>query len=515
MKLLAQIKAALILLCICVFCESNCFADVLQHHPSSPAHLGSGYSGKDPFRPYAQCIEIGSVKNIDSQRGAAESSFNIRLIRERKDLYDALNVSASIEAQATFFSANASVSFDKEVAFSSDSLVWVAVAKTTYGRYVMANPGLKEPAKNLLATPSDFENQCGPEYIAQESRGALVAVIFTVNNVSSSEKQQLVTAAGGSYGVVTASASYNNLIKKAVEQHQVNISFYARGGPGLKELAPLAAVDANFAAVQKVTSDYIAKITPRNAQPLEYLTAPMSNFGYNGRANVPDFNQQTLYRLSALYKDISAISEQIYDVIRPGSESPLLPLIPQKDRDALSPMYQTYLAKLKSIHDIAKQCRDNTTTCNVPDFSDLPSPKLPRLPPPLEIYIRNVCKGFPLRHVDAPDPPPGTQVGYIRFTGHIMGHEMSKIELLRGDIPLGPLQFVRINREPGMLSPIPPWRDSINPFKSEEDCSNNEYSLDKADIEFFGSADLLKGSQLILRVTDKYGRVRNVKVGES
>src|SRR6266446_4837725 len=161
--------------CILGLWETKVQGAVYQYFPSSPLHLSGGFDPVNPFELMLPCINYDSIKNVDTT-GATKTRFTLSLIKSRQDLYHDLQVSSSLSANYLFFSAGGGFDLEDQSAFHADSLTWIVLAGSDYGRFILENARLNPEAQRMVDNfeYDSFAKRCGSEVVLEERRGALI-----------------------------------------------------------------------------------------------------------------------------------------------------------------------------------------------------------------------------------------------------------------------------------------------------------------------------------------------------
>lgn len=349
-------------------------AELYKYYPSSALSLGAGFDPASPYITFLPCIDFDSAINVDTS-GAARTDYAVDIVKSRSDLFNYLNISSSISANYTFFSADASFSLEDSAAFHSDSLVWIVRASTNFGRYRMSNPHLKPEAAAFIAAKDydAFRQRCGPDYIGQESRGVLVAAIYSITNLSSDLKTRLTASlqASMSDGLFSTDlkSKYESFFHAATSVSTLKVQFVAVGGGGIRLLDSLIGTSgdtSDLSTMQTTLQRYLRSFDASNAVPVEFLSGSMTQFGWRGQ------DPSTLERdrvLSELYDAFVQIRSEISRLreIVATSDVRYSFLSPQKTEILLNQLTERQEAA-RLLYTVAQECRVNehSDKCKVP-----------------------------------------------------------------------------------------------------------------------------------------------------
>src|SRR5207249_3937065 len=145
-------------------------------------------------RVYAKCLDFTAVVPVQGPQTSVTTEFSAQLVNSREELYHHLNIDAQLSASSMFGSGQASFSFDDEYHFQSTDLVWVVKASSDYGRFVMDSPVLTYSARALMTDPAAFARQCGYEFVGQERRMVQAVAVYSLHDLSESEKSHVQAA---------------------------------------------------------------------------------------------------------------------------------------------------------------------------------------------------------------------------------------------------------------------------------------------------------------------------------
>jgi hypothetical protein len=311
-------------------------AAVYQYHPSTVVALGSTFDPVDLAAAHRQCIDFDYEFSLDAPRltpipppppatggsYSGETVFSIVQLQSQRDLYSYLHISGSVSGHYALFSAGASFDLEDENKFHEDSFSWALKAETQYGRYAMYNPRLAGFAQDLARRDLEaFRAACGYEFVAQVNRSVLAAAVFTVHNLSSSQKHRMEAsfnaAVGGGLWGVDAGVKYSEFLADAAKQGSIELSIYVVGGPGITQLADVA-LDKNTQDIAKLKEQlvqYMKKMGPAAGVPTQYVTGSLAAF-------VPtlatlDFDQylRALSELYFVYKEVGGREHRIRQFI--------------------------------------------------------------------------------------------------------------------------------------------------------------------------------------------------------
>lgn len=342
-------------------------AAVYEYHPSSPFHIAGGFDPLKPFELTLPCVDYDSIVNIDTE-GAVKTRFTLSLVKSREELYKHLQVSASLSAHYYFFGGGAGFELDEENSFHADSLTWIVKAGSDYGRYLLKNPRLNPQAQGFLDRGEHdmFAKRCGSEAVLEERRGAMIASIFTLENLSSENKRRLSTSFKGGFDLgffdISLSTEYKDFYKFATTMGKMKLDVYALGGTGVtafKELVQAKPYDLQ--KVGSVLAEYTGSLTPQKAVPTEYMTASMERFGWKGQSLASVHRDTVLSILYHRYRDAESTARRIDRILRDQNVE-----LNEEQRKKYLTQYGEYSESMNMFRDAAVKCEKDIEKCVVP-----------------------------------------------------------------------------------------------------------------------------------------------------
>jgi hypothetical protein len=292
------------------------FADTYKYTPSSPLHLGGGFDPLNSDLGFVPCLMF-ETKALDS--GTRSTRYKASRIKNHKELYEHLGLDVSLSATSSFVSGSGSFSLETDYTFSSDDYVWTLEGESDYGRYGLGGPRLTQEAAQLTGNPWAFVSRCGFEFVAQERRAVRATAVFSLHNVSSSEKAKLRTALSDSGrwpgGSTSVSSALDKFKSSLATTSTVRVDVFAIGGQGITKLASLTTVD-DPDAVRKIIQAYIDGLTPEAAPAIEFTTGRWDAFGVNVVSAGLDQRRMVLSELFFAFNDSFTLLRDLGQIIR-------------------------------------------------------------------------------------------------------------------------------------------------------------------------------------------------------
>ncbi|MCX4175641.1 MULTISPECIES: hypothetical protein [Paraburkholderia] len=275
---------------------------------SSPTTIGSGIDVDLINQQRFSCLNFvdTDLKWLDSD-GAVSTSASIELVSDYKSLARTLGLEVDYKSKAdvSIAALKAGGSLDlhlKYDSFAKDESRTAAIvikAASDYGRRGLRNYPLKADLAELITEGKfdEFRQRCGTHTVVAEHRDALVAIVITLSDITSSSKQAFEgmykTSVSGSGTINAATVSgnadfstrWNSLIEAAARMGTLKVSFESRGGAGISDATKLAItsdptkIDQILAAISTIGASF----TKENSAPVEYLLISNTAFGVKNK----------------------------------------------------------------------------------------------------------------------------------------------------------------------------------------------------------------------------------------
>lgn len=248
-----------------------------QGRPTPPAVAPVPVAKPNPGAKPDNQASSDDVGNV-----AAENELSIEQIKTREHLYKFLNISTSISGQYKFFSANASLTYESEETFDADSFVFGVRGMTTFAELGLIDPRLSDDSRALLSNREAFYSRCGREWVSQESRGVLIAVVYTIKNVSQSQRSRLEAAVSGGFNgavlKVNVEAKLKQIFESVFVSNYYSAKVHAVGGHGVSGFATTVTDIDDPVKVLKAISEYMKTLSYENSVPLRFTTGSLHQF---------------------------------------------------------------------------------------------------------------------------------------------------------------------------------------------------------------------------------------------
>lgn len=300
-------------------------AEVLQYHPNSPAYIGGNFDPTYPGRAYPECLIRTTVRSESILPGQipgtpTATQFFIRKVSSRRELYRLLNVSLSMSGSYGLFSADFSGSLEQENNFSEESFTWVMQGYSNFGKFVLEAVALTPEAKALSGDPVAFRRRCGTDYVAMEVRAVQAAAVFTIKNLSESERKVLESSFSASYGgggplSIGGDAKYAEFVKKAAQYGQIEVNVYAIGGEGVAALSPIITSIEKPDETLKTLQDYFTGLNLSRSAAVSYNTGSLQSL-INAKTIEADIYNRFIADIFVYYEEVRAERKRLANIMR-------------------------------------------------------------------------------------------------------------------------------------------------------------------------------------------------------
>lgn len=301
--------------------------EVYQYYPGSPVYMGGNFDPSKPGQSFPACLNRSPVVSANAPIDGVPpnravgvgqfSSFYMKKITSRRDLYSYLSFSASISGGYKFFSADGHYSLESENTFSEDSFTWMIYGYTNFGAYVLKDEVPNVGATTVKNDPVALRQRCGTEYVRMENRAVMAAAVFTIHNLSTSDRKKIEASFSASFDNkafnVGIDADYKKFTKEAAQYGQVEVNFYALGGPGISSLSGLVRDQDDPAKFREAFSEYFKTLTAANSVSTLFVTASVSSLFAKEGLSAQTYNK-TIGDLFLLSEDYGARRIQLMKV---------------------------------------------------------------------------------------------------------------------------------------------------------------------------------------------------------
>jgi len=351
---------------------SPVFAFGYEHGNNTHFFLGGGVSPLKLNESLAACIKHAGTRQLDGP-GVSNTSVVIKAVRNRKELYSTLGASLTISAHSFIGGGKLAADYLEQSEFFDDSLTWVVMAKSDFGRIALNTPELLPKFQKLIddGKHSEFASTCGTHYFSQETRSASIFAIYTLRNLSQSQKSRLETLihAGSSVGPLfsgSIESEFKRVLTQAMRSSQMSCHVYAVGGRGVNHLSGLVqSYMEDIGKVGQIIANYVGTLSAENAAPISYQTTSMREFGYREPSPL-DYEKRddVLARHYLLLREGQDISARLFSLIL-------------RDTAAAAKLSAAQIAEYKRTHEMlardlhalhasAVQCYDDPHACSYP-----------------------------------------------------------------------------------------------------------------------------------------------------
>lgn len=295
-----------------------------KYHPRSSLSLGRGFLPENVISP---CMPSILFEEVPLDHGSPSTHFSLQYVKTEDELDLAIALDTKVEASLLGAKGAGSSTFKSSFTMRKNSIVAVATISIDFGRFgINPKAELSEEAKSLLSKPKEFVRIYGSRFVSIERRGAAASVIISIDEVQNDLKIDFENSFSGSgnFGDSiggSASMKFNLMFKTALKQSRLRVDAVTTGGSGPSALVDslLALVDLENAttAIHKVLSTFLGQFNKDNAVPIEYMTAPMSQFKLDELGIDPwtDDKERLLTRYCRDYRNALTLKSLLPSVI--------------------------------------------------------------------------------------------------------------------------------------------------------------------------------------------------------
>ena len=277
-------------------------------------------------KPGAGHQATSTAEKKDNLNGHTEIS--VEQIKTREQMYSFLNISTSISAHYAFFSGNANVNYESEGTFDESGFVFGVRGLTRYAEIGLLNPRLDPRAAPLIRNLPALYSLCGREWVSQERRGVQIAVIYTIKNVSQSQRSRLEAAMsagldGGPLFGGKLDARLTKILQQAFVSNYYTARVYAIGGGGLENFANMITDIEDPKTVIQEISAYIKGLKYENSVPMFFQTGLLEQFvaAEQGGKLVFDPVNRRLASLYVAYREYQARRAELWRYLNDDAQS--------------------------------------------------------------------------------------------------------------------------------------------------------------------------------------------------
>jgi|GEM_PF-4839207 len=302
------------------------------------------------------------VTKTEPEETFGASGQTVRFSLQKVEDFASLSKSLGIDASASFNAGgavSASMSFAKSVDINSYSIYVLVKVHVLNSRLRMPGVELNQTSYNLLEQqgPDKFREKCGDEFVNSFDSGGELYGIVQIKTKSSRHQKDISAEIAGSYGSFSASAEFEDKLKKIAKSQTMQVYVFRKGGPA-------ASVNYDTKKLIKEATEFPLTIEQSpatfNALTIDYKTLdlPMD-------ASLVNLSQQKLVvEKLAQYK--SSLVRQLNDIdyILLNQNEFVDP-----NPSELAIVRETISEQINQLHDQAVECFTEYTKCEIP--SDL------------------------------------------------------------------------------------------------------------------------------------------------
>lgn len=254
-----------------ILCSSVAYTADYSFHPDINPHLGGGFDPKDPNFPFEDCLIKQDPKIVEQPL----TDIEIKAVHSETEIQTALETSAQISGSLLFMKGKATTQFGFKDSFEEDSVTYIILAKTTYGKEYLPKHTLDPALEN--AKVEELKEWCGPEIVVQQKKGVMLLGVFTWSSISREQKKFLSANLGIKGGNVVATGQVKAGLEKIATDFRLashlNLKIRAIGGGGISEVRDLVKNGASaIAEAPKLMSEYLKTMTYAHSAPIFFST---------------------------------------------------------------------------------------------------------------------------------------------------------------------------------------------------------------------------------------------------
>jgi hypothetical protein len=297
-------------------------AQAYEYHPNARLYLGGGFNPERIEDGYANCLAEYTTK-FDVQ-GASTSSVLIKYVKSESEIHQEVGISTALSGSYLFVSGHMSANYSSENSFESDSITFIIYANSHYGREYIDTAELKKDLEKK--TYAQLLKHCGPEIVTERTLGTSIFGIFTLSNLSESDKHKFDLSVGGGLngGIFSAETetSLKNFISTAASSVRLSMKVMSIGGGGITQLVSLLP-EQNHNIAETISNapatirSYMAGMTKANAVPISFTTMHLDQLTDADIPREADFDNSRLVRAYerylGVYNTLTRLERIVYD----------------------------------------------------------------------------------------------------------------------------------------------------------------------------------------------------------
>jgi hypothetical protein len=212
---------------------------------------------------------------------------------------------------------------------------------------------------------ADFTRLCGPELVSTVSKGAVLAVVITIDGLSEAQKSQMDLKVSGSTGFgpfsAKAQAHFEKLRTSSSSRVSIGMQAYVRGGSGIPAFQSLAAALVNqsveISKLSEGISDALKSLQPEQGAVTGFRTIPFPDVNQDEEDFLTAEKSHVLRKVAVRYREHSKRAEFMDEFLetdwltRPNPEERdgFTPELLEQARGEL-PLLKAYVRKLAETH---------------------------------------------------------------------------------------------------------------------------------------------------------------------
>lgn len=263
----------------------------IYKNPDTRLAIGANFDPLYPNEGRVNCFDFEKDVSLGRNHSATETVWSIDRVESQQDLFNKLDVTASLSGGSLFFSGKTSVDFSTTDSFHSDSLTWALVGRSTFDHGRANNLRLKPELQGYSL--DQIKQRCGTEVVDHVKLRVEFAAVFTLKNISRAHRESLkwdLDFHGNiGPGSLEFKSSLNKILNSASSTSSFTGKFFFFGGNGISKVADLSESlhfdwtnpAVSFGKMNSLINQYVRELNYSAAIPFEFRTIPIDRIvGY-------------------------------------------------------------------------------------------------------------------------------------------------------------------------------------------------------------------------------------------
>lgn len=333
-----------------------------------------------------------TLETVGGPPGTHSSDLTIKRIENTEELFDSLNIKASLHASYGLFSANASASFLKETKINTYSIYFFIESFVMNNAQQIKKFALDDIA--LKCQPDEFREKFGNYYVAGVIKGGAYYLLLDMATKSREVKQDVSASLEANYtGTFSIGGKFSTDIKKAATHKGVNMNLQkVEIGVSNETIKSMKNID--FTKVEDLLNaaqEFPSKVAG-GGEPMYAILAPYSDLE-KAPPLTGDLDTLTLNSLRDQLLQTYFTTKKVQDSVNYALDSTNIEVEFNTTRAKLEKVQQqvaTVMLQIRNAWDKLKNWNDKTTPLEIYFPAPPPLTDIPRQ------YWGNDKAGFPV-----------------------------------------------------------------------------------------------------------------------